>query len=99
MSFFYHKAHYLSSCWNGEPPSMPSVIKPLSGPLDESSNRNAQACCPMVLFSCRIMPPTQGKFGKGGIAEVSMEYPPHSPNLSPYDFHIFGPLKRAIREH
>ncbi|GBO07695.1 hypothetical protein AVEN_90037-1 [Araneus ventricosus] len=30
ISFFYTtRAHCLSSSWNGEPPSMPSVIKPL----------------------------------------------------------------------
>ncbi|GBN22449.1 Histone-lysine N-methyltransferase SETMAR [Araneus ventricosus] len=26
-----------------------------------------------------------------------LEHPPYSPDLSPYDFHIFGPLKRALQ--
>ncbi|GFV89158.1 uncharacterized protein TNCV_4913571 [Trichonephila clavipes] len=54
MSFFTRRAHCLSSFWNGEPPSMTNVIKPLYRILDEPSNRNAQACCPMTLFSYMI---------------------------------------------
>ncbi|GBM61069.1 Mariner Mos1 transposase [Araneus ventricosus] len=29
----------------------------------------------------------------------TLEHPPYSPDLSPCDFHIFGPLKQAIRGH
>ena len=55
-SFFTPRAHWISSSWYEEPPSMPSVIKLLYRTLDELSSGNAQACCPMTLFSCMIKP-------------------------------------------
>ncbi|GBN87323.1 hypothetical protein AVEN_46108-1 [Araneus ventricosus] len=81
---------------------MPSVIKPLYRTLNEASSRNGQACCPMALFSCMIMP-THGQCGGDDIAATSwwetLEHPPYSPDLSPCDFHVSGPLKQAIRGH
>ncbi|GBL91885.1 hypothetical protein AVEN_172796-1 [Araneus ventricosus] len=71
-SFLTTRAHCLSSSWNGEPPSTPSVIKPLYRTLNEPSSRNGQACCPMTLFSCMIMPPTHGQCGEDDIAAVSV---------------------------
>ncbi|GFR22717.1 uncharacterized protein TNCT_299401 [Trichonephila clavata] len=57
MSFFFDpRTHCLSSSWNGEPTSIPSVIKPLYRALDEPSSRNIQACRRMALFSCMKMP-------------------------------------------
>ncbi|GFW87903.1 uncharacterized protein TNCV_1360071 [Trichonephila clavipes] len=46
--------HYVS--WNGESPSMPSVIKPFYRTFEEPSNRNTHASCPMTLFSWMIIP-------------------------------------------
>jgi hypothetical protein len=28
-----------------------------------------------------------------------LDHPPYSPDLSPYDFNLFGPLKKALKGH
>ncbi|GFR09568.1 hypothetical protein TNCT_194081 [Trichonephila clavata] len=47
-------------------------------------------------------PPIYNQFGEDNIAAVSLEtleHPQYNPGLSPCDFPIFGPIKRAICGH
>ncbi|GFQ98238.1 mariner Mos1 transposase [Trichonephila clavata] len=84
MSFLNHKCPLLVEFLERELTSMPIVIKPTYRILDETSSQNPQACCPMALFFCIIMP---------------FEHPTYSLNLSLCDIYVFGPLKRAILGH
>ncbi|GBN85421.1 Mariner Mos1 transposase [Araneus ventricosus] len=40
-----------------------------------------------------------GKTSLQQFQRETLEHPPYSPDLSPCDFHVFGPLKQAIRRH
>ncbi|GFX38598.1 mariner Mos1 transposase [Trichonephila clavipes] len=95
--------HFLSTSWNGKPPSMPSVIKPLYRTLEEPSSRNAPGMLSngVILLHDNARPHTANAV-KTTLQQLRweiLEHPSYSPNISPCDFHAFGPLKRAIRGH
>ncbi|GFT78588.1 uncharacterized protein TNCV_3662561 [Trichonephila clavipes] len=94
--------HCLSSTWNGKPPSMPSVIKTLYKTVDEPSIRNAQAFCPMALFSCIISPRHAANAVKTTLQQCkweTLEPLPYTPDISQCVFHVSGPLKRGNQGH
>ena len=80
---------------------MPSVTHKPEPPIAKRSNLNDQASLPVGSFCCTTMQglirPTQSRHSYRNSKWEVLGQPPYSPDLSPCDYAIFCPLKKALR--
>jgi hypothetical protein len=72
---------------------MPTV----DGPSKTNGLENCPGVCLWSMMTHAHMLPTQHGTPCAVLAGVFWITPPYSPDLSPCDYHVFGPLKKTLK--